>query len=116
MATTSFTIEKWGGNGKFGGAAFCAMTDGMVVARIARVSAINDHRRAFKFSLTFWFFCGKTKEHEKKSFPIRSFSLMRKNQRIKKIRNCLHTSFRTLVGFSGLRSFPALQELGFSSF
>jgi hypothetical protein len=95
--------------------ASCAMTGVMVVAWIARAGAINDHRRAFKFSLTFWFFCVKTKEHEKKLFLIRSFSLMRKNQRIKKIRNCLHTGMRTLVGFSGLRSFPASQELGFGN-
>ena len=51
------------GKGKFGGAASCAMMDGMVVARIAKASAKNDHRRAFKFSLILWFFLIKKKEH-----------------------------------------------------
>jgi hypothetical protein len=42
------------------------MTDEMVVALIAKACVTNNHRRAFKFSLTFWFFCVKTKEHQKK--------------------------------------------------
>jgi hypothetical protein len=69
------TIKKWDRKGKFGGAATCAMTDGMVVARIAKASATNDHRRAFKFSLTFWFFCVKTKEQLNKIINLK-FKIM----------------------------------------
>ena len=47
------------------------MTDGMVVARIAKAGAINDHRGAFKFSLTFWFFCVKTKEQLNKIINLK---------------------------------------------
>jgi len=56
------------GIGKFGRAASCAMTDVMVVARIAQGCATNDHRRAFKFSLILWFFLIKKKEHKNKLY------------------------------------------------
>jgi hypothetical protein len=54
------------GRGKYGGAAICAKMAVMVVARIAHARATNDHRSAFKFSLTLWFFLVKQKEQKRK--------------------------------------------------
>jgi len=48
IKSTQFAAKRVG-KGKFGVAASCAIMGWMVIARIAKAHATNDHRRAFKF-------------------------------------------------------------------
>jgi hypothetical protein len=57
----------------------------MAVARIALACAINDHRRAFKFSLILWFFLIKKKEHKRNNITLTFFCIAQKKVTKKKL-------------------------------